>query len=751
MPQPTWNTPSGSIGTFVENNPINFQFSASPGNPGNIVFFTILNGSFPETNNVNYPIKLNLSGLLTGTPTEISKDTTSSFTVRALEIHNGQIIGFRDRTFSITIVGPTVPKFTSIFGLLFTANDSTWVNYQITIESPDPEIIYNVELVSGSLPNGLEINSTGLIRGYARPPVDQFKNPIDFKVYEFTVVITSESGTSNGYYSIRIDNQSFLPGFVGRNPVILNNNPQTFDLSNDQYKAYYCTEDSINTGLIENIYSLGTVSHDNKFIFKIIGYDFEDEEINYYFEGLEAINLTYDKENGWIIGDLPFLYKELQTYTFTAYVYKKFNPSLTSTQFTFSLTVLGDINPFVKWITDSNLGFISNGEISNKAVLAEANETFVELQYSLVSGTFPLSLKLLSSGEIIGRIAFESLSYEQSKNQSTVYEFEIRAEDPNRTYFSSTKKFSLTVVQKYTDVYDNIYMKGLLSVTDRAKIDSLVKNETIIPRESLYRPDDKYYGVSKEIIYQHLIGVKSSNINDYIEAARKNHYRRTVILGPLKTAVARDQNNNIIYEVVYSEIIDNLINNQNISINKTISWPRVVNNVSRFYPASLANMRKQVTAERGIISESGLFPSWMTEQQRSGENLGFVPAFVICYTKEGWSEKIIENINSKWPHKMNEIHFVLDRFEVDKTLSNDYNLDDPSNPYWCEFPSDVITPSTLPFPTNSTATDIADFYVYFNKDILSNENDAIETMNRIQTGCTNLPAIPPIDPNGCSD
>lgn len=751
MAQPTWITPSGSIGTFVENNPISFQFLANPGNPGNIVFYTILNGSLPETNSINYPIKLNLSGLMTGTPTEVSKDITSTFTVRALEIHDGQVIAFRDRTFSMTVVGPTVPKFTSIFGLLFTADDSTWINYQITVDSPDPEIIYNVELVSGALPPGLEINSTGLIRGYAKPPVDQFKNPTEFKIYEFTVIITSESGTSNGYYSIKINNQSFISGFLGRKPVILNNNPPSFDLTNDQYRAYYCSDDSINSGLIDNIYNLGTVSHDDKFIFKIIGYDFEEEELNYHFEGLEAINLTYDRENGWIIGNLPILANELQTYTFTVHAYKKSNPGLTSSQITFSLSVIGDINPFVRWISDSDLGIINNGEISNKAVVAEASESFVNLQYSLVYGTLPRSLTLLPTGEIIGRIAFESVSFEQNKNQSIVYELEIRAEDPTRPYFSSTKKFILTVVQKYTDVYDNVYIKGLVSIKDRAKINSLVQNETIIPRESLYRPDDKYFGVSKEIIYQHIIGVKSSNINDYIEAARKNHYRRNIILGPLKSAIARDENNNIIYEVVYSEIIDNLINSQNISINKTISWPRVVNGVSRFYPASLANMRKQITTERGIISETGLFPAWMTEQQRSGENLGFVPAFVICYTKPGWSETIIENINTKWPHKMNEIHFMLDRFEVDKTLSTGYNLDDPNNPYWCEFPSTVITPPSLPIPTNATATDVADFYVYFNRNIVSSENDAIETIDRIETGCTDLPGIPPIDPNGCAD
>jgi hypothetical protein len=45
-----------------------------------------------------------------------------------------------------------------------------------------------------------------------------------------------------------------------------------------------------------------------------------------------------------------------------------------------------------------------------------------------------------------------------------------------------------------------------------------------------------------------------------ILSVTRNHYWRNITLGELKTAVARDNNNNIIYEVVYSEVIDNLIN-----------------------------------------------------------------------------------------------------------------------------------------------------------------------------------------------
>jgi hypothetical protein len=40
-----------------------------------------------------------------------------------------------------------------------------------------------------------------------------------------------------------------------------------------------------------------------------------------------------------------------------------------------------------------------------------------------------------------------------------------------------------------------------------------------------------------------------------------NHYWKNLILGSIETAQALDAAGNVIYEVVYSRIIDNLVNN----------------------------------------------------------------------------------------------------------------------------------------------------------------------------------------------
>ena len=54
--------------------------------------------------------------------------------------------------------------------------------------------------------------------------------------------------------------------------------------------------------------------------------------------------------------------------------------------------------------------------------------------------------------------------------------------------------------------------------------------------------------------------------------------------------------------------------------------------------ASLTNMREQVADILGSDYSSSLLPRWMNSQQDNGVILGFIQAWVICYTQPGKSE-----------------------------------------------------------------------------------------------------------------
>lgn len=205
--------------------------------------------------------------------------------------------------------------------------------------------------------------------------------------------------------------------------------------------------------------------------------------------------------------------------------------------------------------------------------------------------------------------------------------------------------------------------------------------------------------------------------------------------------MARDENGDILYEVVYSQVIDNLVNPAGTSISQQIYWPRIIplnqgpwytsetdlytsfiqwgdqqyytslspGYARTLYPNSLENMRNKVAETLGQVFNSTLLPLWMTSQQEDGSTLGYIPAWVICYTKPGYSQIIKENILTKWvnplgtPYRLNQINFEIDRFTVDKSIT--YNYDSTFNPpSWTGLPS--ATP--VPNPLNSK-----DFYVLF--------------------------------------
>jgi hypothetical protein len=152
-----------------------------------------------------------------------------------------------------------------------------------------------------------------------------------------------------------------------------------------------------------------------------------------------------------------------------------------------------------------------------------------------------------------------------------------------------------------------------------------------------------------------------------------NHYWKNLTQGPIKTAQAFDLvTGQVIYEVVYSEIIDDQVKQlgQSVSKEKTLPYPVTLNDstvITTVYPNSLINMRDQVIDVVG--QTSSILPLWMTSKQANGQVLGFVPAWVIAYVKPGESQRVSYNIRTRFETKINAIDFKVDRYELDALLT----------------------------------------------------------------------------------
>jgi hypothetical protein len=697
----TWVTEKGSLGVFPSNAPLNLAVQAQSTITGMTLQYMLLNGQLPIGTDGN-SLTIDSDGVISGTPSIVATETIYTFTVRAFDIAGN----ISDRVFSMSVYSLQNVSITTPEGILVVTEDSVYVDYQLIVSNPITSNVYRMSISSGTLPPGLQISELGRITGYPLPPITVTGIPSVSKTSSFTVQLISDLGYDTKSYSIVVSNHNSVNPPYTRKPVILNNKPLRLPIDPfDPYYGYYT--DSTNT--------IPTIQSDNYFSFKIIGYNFDSDPIKYLYSVLPD-GLVGNPTTGWITGTPSITDNSITSYTFIVTVVKANNPAIMSISQTYNLIIANNLVQDVQWVTTSNLGNIFNGSASELYV--EASSSY-DLTYRLLSGSLPPNLTLLDNGRITGVVPFQAdrngLLFE---GDSVSFTFTVSAYNQQFPVISNTREFTVTVYQKYNNPVENVYFKASPNVEGRQIIQSLLTDDTLIPPEYLYRPDDTNFGKADSVKYVHIYGIESANIQTYLNATHYNHYYRKILLGELKTAVARNDNGDIIYEVVYSQIIDPLVRPDGITLPQSIIWPTKISldegpwftsvndiNISSshvytsydygstrtLYPASIVNMRNELIANMNHSDSQDLLPKWMTSQQADGTTLGFVNAWVICYTLPGYSATIKDNINNNWTYKLNMIDFSIDRFLVDKSATYNYNTN-LLLPSWTEIPSNTPTP-----------------------------------------------------------
>jgi hypothetical protein len=435
--------------------------------------------------------------------------------------------------------------------------------------------------------------------------------------------------------------------------------------------------------------------------------------------------LTLDPVTGWYYGYIPNLGLTETIYNFSIQVYKLDNPTYISNPYDYSLTVTGPINSEIQWVTPTNLGTIVNGSTSTLYVKA-ISVSGLELQYQLLSGSassLPQGLQLLPSGDIAGRCSFDTFTLDTGTTTFDVspqngidtpttfdlrFYFTVQVTSINNIV-NVTKQFYITVVRLYNEPYENLYIQAMPPADDRALINGLLQNASIFPQSLLYRPTDPNFGVSTRVIYNHAFGLTSSTLEEYYSSLYENHYWKNLTLGEIEVAQATNAAGEVIYEVVYSRVIDNLLNDAGQSVSKQVTLPYPINEadsteVSVVYPNSLINMRDQVIDTVGQIGN--ILPTWMLSKQANGRVLGFTPSWVIAYAKPGKGAQLAYNITSAIGNTLNLIDFEVDRYELDRLLSKNWNpaTDEwvPSPPSYTTFDVNLIIPSSWTNASNQT-------------------------------------------------
>jgi hypothetical protein len=328
-----------------------------------------------------------------------------------------------------------------------------------------------------------------------------------------------------------------------------------------------------------------------------------------------------------------------------------------------------------------------------------------------VYNKLPQGLQLLPSGDIAGRVSFNTFAVDlgattfdkelrttliQSPRETTFdtqYTFTVNAYSVDG-YVSVFKTFTVRVLREYNEPYENLYIKAMPPYTSRALINQLIQNSDIFKSDLIFRPQDPNFGIATSVIYNHCFGLTSSTYELYISSLIENHYWKNLVLGEIKTAQALDPvTNEVVYEVVYSAIQDDLVNNDGISVSKQVTLPYPINagdstEITTVYPNSLPNMRDQVIDVVGQISN--LLPLWMLSKQADGRVLGFTPAWVIAYCRPGAAGQVAYNIRTQFGQQLNLVDFEVDRYELDRLLSINWDpIADSTSGAWVPAPAET--------------------------------------------------------------
>jgi hypothetical protein len=192
---------SGLLGTFNETtvpsrSGISIQLSASSSSGSSITYgTTVVTGSLPPG------LSISSTGLISGTAAAVTSDTTYSFTV---SVSSFDAPSSTSSTLSITIKRPDTVTWISS-GSIASLNDGftpsrSGVNIALSATSTSGDsITYNTILVSGSLPPGLSLNSSGVISGTATAVATD-------TIYTFKVSASTQNSanTSSSNLSITI-------------------------------------------------------------------------------------------------------------------------------------------------------------------------------------------------------------------------------------------------------------------------------------------------------------------------------------------------------------------------------------------------------------------------------------------------------------------------------------------------------------------------------------------------------------------
>lgn len=318
-----------------------------------------------------------------------------------------------------------------------------------------------------------------------------------------------------------------------------------------------------------------------------------------------------------------------------------------------------------------------------------------EINYEFI----PETNSALPPGIILDTETGELRGYFQNVTVNTTYNFIIRAylKETPEAYIDG--EFSIKVINKWTASISELsfYMSGYQKLHWYNTIANELRGDIgsqILPIESWYRPLDPIYGENwspKIYIMGGMLTATDSQLYDLMKKetlVNDSKYETfstffspiEVVIGDLKSAIARDLSGNVIYEVIYYEIYDSKMGNKGISelgVSDPIANDDPTSPVKLFYPTSILNWRRDIRADLPPNNGVERLPLWMMSSQEtatSNDKPGYVPCIELVYVLPGTASNFI-NLVKTIP---NTIYKKGETIQIDRLVYTD--LTNPNLP-----------------------------------------------------------------------
>jgi hypothetical protein len=346
------------------------------------------------------------------------------------------------------------------------------------------------------------------------------------------------------------------------------------------------------------------------------------------------------------------------------------------------------------------VGTTYNAPIYYKANINHTSSSSIELgKWDIYR--FPITDKSLTTVDS-GTTTFDA----DTTTFNRQYTFTIKARD-QLGYSAITKTFTLTVNTPNNKYYSNLTARPFLKLDQRAVFKEFITDSTIFDPTLIYRPNDPYFGIQRDLKMLVYAGIETKNAVEYVSVMGQNHKAKRFNFGEIKKAVAKiPGTNEVVYEIIYVQMLDPLeIGKKRLpTIIKTSASNTLVrvDQNNEFYkgpfdtdksiwnrpipfdatldrndifagdsgtafklPSSISLWRYRLKNMANTTKERTYMPLWMRSiQPGEYQEIDYVAAVPLCYCKPGGADTILLNIKyADFDFKL--LDYTVDRYTID--------------------------------------------------------------------------------------